>query len=258
MEKAALYPIPEVTWLELAAGCLVYLSINTFLGRRRADAGEPKILKPLIVIHNAALCAYSGWTFYRSMLVMCAAPSKIYTHPYLLHYSELAYLAWVFYISKYYEFFDTWILLLQGKGGGFTYTLQVYHHIGAVITMGLGVKYRSTGYWVFVVYNSGVHTIMYLYYMLTAMRGILPKPLVVLTNIVKRYITLLQITQFITGIGATVPYFFLASFRQDTSALLALAVVEAYVVGLIFLFMKFFKIAYKDGKSGKDSNKKQR
>ena len=40
--------------------------------------------------------------------------------------------SWVFYVSKYYEFIDTWIIMIKG---GKPDALQVIHHAGAVGAM---------------------------------------------------------------------------------------------------------------------------
>ena len=44
--------------------------------------------------------------------------------------TDFGWWANVFYISKYYEFIDSWILVLKGKTPS---TLQVYHHTGIAI-----------------------------------------------------------------------------------------------------------------------------
>jgi GNS1/SUR4 family len=50
--------------------------------------------------------------------------------------------AWAtaFYISKYYEFVDTWILIFKGKDASF---LQVYHHAGIAFIFWAAVASRT-------------------------------------------------------------------------------------------------------------------
>ncbi|CAI7638219.1 unnamed protein product [Penicillium manginii] len=52
----------------------------------------------------------------------------------------LAYLGWIFYLSKFYEVIDTAIILAKGKKSS---TLQTYHHAGAMMCMWAGVIKRS-------------------------------------------------------------------------------------------------------------------
>ena len=65
---------------------------------------------------------------------------------------------YLFYISKYYEFIDTWIVCLKGRKPLF---LQLYHHIGAVIGMWLLYITHNPWVWVFLVFNSFINSIMY-------------------------------------------------------------------------------------------------
>ncbi len=45
----------------------------------------------------------------------------------------LAFYGWIFYLSKFYEVLDTFIILAKGK---LSSTLQTYHHAGAMMCMG--------------------------------------------------------------------------------------------------------------------------
>ena len=75
--------------------------------------------------------------------------------------SQLYGLYHIFYLSKYYEFIDTWIHYCKNRNPPF---LQIFHHIGAIITMALNVKFKLNAAWIFVIFNSFIHFIMYLYY----------------------------------------------------------------------------------------------
>lgn len=69
----------------------------------------------------------------------------------------LGFYGWLFYVSKFYELFDTAILLAKGK---IPSTLQTFHHAGALISLWAGIRYMSPPIWMWVLLNSGVHTIM--------------------------------------------------------------------------------------------------
>lgn len=69
----------------------------------------------------------------------------------------LAFWGWVFYLSKFYEILDTFIIIAKGKRSS---TLQTYHHAGAMICMWAGIRYMSPPIWLFVFLNSGVHALM--------------------------------------------------------------------------------------------------
>ncbi|CAO1616475.1 unnamed protein product [Sympodiomycopsis kandeliae] len=160
----------------------------------------PVSLRYLVIAHNAFLAVYSGWTFYNIVPVvvkfftlgfqaagfeglkvaLCSMPVNTVT---------LAPYAWLFYISKYYEVVDSMILVIKGKTVS---NLQSYHHAGALLAMWIAYRYQSQAVWVFVAFNSGVHTAMYSYYFCSAMKWPFPKTL-------KRNLTTLQILQISSG-----------------------------------------------------------
>lgn len=163
-----------------------------------------KVLRFAVIAHNAFLAVYSGWTFINVVpviarffiagaraagfqglkLSLCSMPINTVT---------LAPYTWVFYISKYFEVIDSIILILKGKPVS---NLQSYHHAGALLAMWIAYRFHSQAVWVFVAFNSGVHTAMYSYYFCSAMKLPFPKTL-------KRNLTTLQIAQITSGVVLT-------------------------------------------------------
>ncbi|ORY69711.1 GNS1/SUR4 family-domain-containing protein [Pseudomassariella vexata] len=101
----------------------------------------------------------------------------------------LAFYGWIFYLSKFYEVLDTFIILAKGR---LSSTLQTYHHAGAMMCMWAGMRFMSAPIWMFVFVNSGIHAMMYTYYTITAFNIRVPQ-------LIKRTLTTLQITQFLIG-----------------------------------------------------------
>ncbi|KAE8355946.1 GNS1/SUR4 family-domain-containing protein [Aspergillus coremiiformis] len=110
----------------------------------------------------------------------------------------LAYLGWIFYLSKFYEVLDTAIILAKGKKSS---TLQTYHHAGAMMCMWAGIRYVAPPIWIFTLVNSGIHAMMYTYYTVTALRIRVP-------TVIKRSLTSMQITQFLFGTTMAASYLF--------------------------------------------------
>lgn len=79
------------------------------------------------------------------------------TQPGRIWNEGLSFYGWIFYLSKFYEVLDTFIILAKGK---FSSTLQTYHHAGAMMCMWAGMRYMSAPIWVFACVNSGIHTLM--------------------------------------------------------------------------------------------------
>ena len=153
--------------------------------------------KVFVVTHNLFLAGYSAWTFFGmlSALRRCiespAGPSglvgfvdsfcKLHGNPgagNAKYYNNaqgawsvaptkmdvgrlwnegLAYYGWLFYLSKFYEVLDTFIILAKGK---LSSTLQTYHHAGAMMCMWAGIRYMSPPIWMFTFVNSGIHAVM--------------------------------------------------------------------------------------------------
>lgn len=120
----------------------------------------------------------------------------------------LNFYGWLFYISKFYEVLDTFIILAKGK---FSSTLQTYHHAGAMLCMWAGMRYMSAPIWVFVQFNSFIHALMYTYYTLSAFSIRVPM-------IVKRTLTTMQITQFVVGASYAIVHSFVSYVAPITVA----------------------------------------
>jgi hypothetical protein len=115
----------------------------------------------------------------------------------------LAFYGWLFYLSKFYEVVDTMIILLKGRKSSL---LQTYHHAGAMISMWAGIRYMSPPIWMFVFVNSGIHAVMYTFYLLSTLRVKVPKWF-------KRTLTTIQITQFVVGASYAFLHLFVAYQR---------------------------------------------
>lgn len=199
--------------------------------------------KSLIFLHNIVMSLFSlvvfaktfpvVWNGFRTMTF-----SDFIEDPNQVLLSKISLWIWVFYISKYYEVVDTAILFASGKESSF---LQMYHHAGAIIACWLVSLSQSYSGWIWVVLNSFIHSLMYLYYGLTVL-GIRPP--------FKRVITCLQIAQFFTGM--IFGFFYITnprSFSPDKTVMFyqytAILFNIVYVLILIGLFLKFERETYR-------------
>lgn len=137
--------------------------------------------------------------------------------------------------SKLTTFFVS--IFPKGKHPSF---LQIYHHVGIVISMWGGVASHSAWLLIVVLLNSVIHTFMYTYFFI---KTVYPR-----TEIkAARYLTSAQIGQFITGILIQGSFIMGDEAGQcDTPASQFMcAFIIAYAVGLIFLFKAFAAKKYK-------------
>lgn len=192
---------------------------------------NPTLLYILSVIHNGALVVFSAWTFVSLSQIIYNDGVVFKSNYYFQNPYFDTVINW-FYISKYYEFFDTFLLYLNGKSPIF---LQKYHHIGAVLSWHLCYFYKVEGIWLATILNSFVHTIMYLYYL-----GCLLKLNQV--RFIKKYITSLQLCQLIPQ-----PICLYLYNTDDNYNILLFF--TFYSVGLVMLFGRFYYDNYMKIKS---------
>ncbi|CAG8783878.1 11789_t:CDS:2, partial [Gigaspora rosea] len=144
----------------------------------------------------------------------------------------LGYWGYLFYLSKFYEVIDTIIILLKSRRSSL---LQTYHHSGAMVTMWSGINFKAAPIWIFVVFNSFIHSVMYAYYALTSV-GINPPG--------KKYLTSMQILQFLIGGSITLGYLFMDNCLTNKGTVLAIWINLLYLMPLIYLFVDFAKNTY--------------
>ena len=183
---------------------------------------HPTLLYVLSVTHNGLLVAFSAWTF-RSLSQILYNDGIVFQSNYYFQNPHFDTIIYLFYISKYYEFFDTFLLYLNGKSPLF---LQKYHHIGAVVCWHLTYVYKVEGIWLATILNSFVHTIMYSYYL-----GCLLK--INQVRFIKKYITSLQLCQLI-------PQPICLYLYNNDEHYNILLFFTFYSVGLVMLFGLFY------------------
>ena len=181
----------------------------------------------LSIIHNGLLVVFNAWTFVTLSQILYNN-GIVFQSNYYFQNQQFDKVIYLFYISKYYEFIDTFLLYLNGKSPIF---LQKYHHIGAVICWHLCYVYKVDAIWISSFCNSFVHIIMYSYYL-----GCLLK--INQVRFIKKYITSLQISQLLCG-----HYHILVKYRPPVETYFGYFIIlifDFYVWGLIFMFSVFY------------------
>lgn len=227
--------------------CLVLLYVNSErpvnLIREGLGAAffQGPIFRCMVAFHNLLLAIFS-WLCVRNVFPIVIS-----------HLSEFGFRAtycdndgslwraglgsWsiLFYLSKYWEFVDTWILVLKGKGANF---LQVYHHSGIVFVMHGAVASQSAWLLFVVLLNAFIHTLMYTYFTIKTLA-----PHVEMKS--AKYLTMAQIGQFLIGMASTYGVLFMGQACDTASSRFSLACLHTYGIGLIALFVSFAKKKYK-------------
>lgn len=236
---------------------------------------KPFVLKWVTLAHNIILTLMSTAMFlgafqgaiikYKSQgfwagLVCEQDPQPIKGH--------LFFWSYIFYLSKFYELIDTYLLVLKKKPLIF---LHVFHHFVMTFTCWAGLEGKwCMALWTSAFWNSFVHIFMYYYYSVSTL-GIYPWW--------KKYLTALQIYQFVSGVFYTSFYFYYylqdlsvdfsqfgkngrylpeISFKQGcTGELWAVFGMFAVNCSFLFLFSKFFVEQYLDNKKSRSQKKEQ-
>jgi len=188
---------------------------------------NPILLHKLSIIHNSCLVVFSGATFI-SLAQILYNKGIVFQSNYYFQDTYFDKIIYYFYLSKYYEFFDTFLLYLNNKTPIF---LQKYHHIGAVICWHLSYVYKVDAIWIGTTANAFVHTIMYSYYLSCLLK-------IKSIRVIKQYITSLQLIQLIVPACLDLYY-----YLPPTETRFKYSIIQifcTYVSGLVYLFMKFY------------------
>ena len=189
------------------------------------------LLHKVSVLHNGLLIAFSAWTFV-SISKILYTDGIVFESNYYFEDSHFDKIIYYFYLSKYHEFFDTFLLYLNGKEPIF---LQKFHHVGAVICWYLHYFYKVDCIWIPTIANSFIHTIMYSYYL-----GCLLK--INSVRFIKQYITSLQLIQLIIP-NFICLYFYKPPIESEFNYNL-IKLFVSYVSVLVVLFCRFYYINY--------------
>eukprot|EP00850_Spirogloea_muscicola_P014789 SM000108S14233 [mRNA] locus=s108:337730:340270:- [translate_table: standard] len=202
-------------------------------------AREPAPFRAVVVFHNL-LC------FALSLLMCCGIVHQAVANRYTLWGNafkeqevKMAKLIYLFYVSKYVEFFDTIIMVLKRNMRQIS-VLHVYHHSSIALIWWL-ISYHAPGGEAYfsAALNSGVHVVMYLYYLIAA---ILPKNPALRQKYLwwGRYLTQLQMTQFAINM---VQAFY--NVRYDVPYPVYLnKLLFVYMISLLALFANFYVNKY--------------
>lgn len=193
---------------------------------------DGKMFRMFMVLHNALLCVFSGYVTMYSwpLMIECIKTHGfVYFHSSPQFWEASKYWSTVFFISKYYEFVDSWVLVLKGIEPSY---LQVYHHTGVVIAMWLAIQNQCNWIMIMVALNSFIHTLMYFYYIFSTLGY--KSPLAI-------HLTTAQLTQFVIGILFS-GYSYICNVSMENK--LSLLFMHAYAIGLIFLFGEMFQQKY--------------
>jgi len=234
-------PIP------IAASCLIYVFIVKVLGPKLMKNRKPFELKNFIIIYNFLQVLFSLWLFYEA-----AMSGWLTGYSYrceAIDYSpspaamRMANFVWWYYFSKFVDFIDTFLFVMRKKLDNVS-ALHVIHHGTMPFAVWWAVKFTPGGHVTFAFFiNSGIHVVMYTYYMLAAMG-----PKVQRYLWWKKYITIMQIIQFIAMLVHSSQ---LIIWNPCHFPLAMLGWIDMHILLFLILFVNFYSQSYKK-KAGRE------
>lgn len=170
---------------------LVTLSLYQYMKQRKEGLND-KLLKRIIFYYNAICVGLAGYVVYAMVnykvtvdagSFVCNTSAK----PNTPETQYIAFVFWIFYAQKFWEFMDTWFFLLRRSFRQVTF-LHIFHHSSITFVVGSILRFDYSGDMFLPIFlNACVHVLMYSHYLVTAM-GI--------KSWWRQYLTTLQLLQF--------------------------------------------------------------
>jgi len=245
-------PFTEIKW-PVSLCCLYLLMIFSLQAWMKNRV--PLDLNFLRISHNFLLC-------FGSMLMMFGMAKGTYLV--FQKYGEealfcdangrqkeghLYYWYYIFFLSKFYEFIDTIILVLRKKELTF---LHVFHHFITAILCWVALYNEIPPQWLVCTLNATVHILMYYYYLAATLN----------TDVWwKKYLTSAQIIQFVIDLIGISVWWYHYLIKEETcrgtvaSMLFVYFVLGSFLILFVMFYIKTFKA--RPGTSLKPKTEKQ-
>jgi len=230
-------PLSALPWPPIV--CVAYL-ISVYLLSRYMKNKEAWNLHSFRIIHNAILC-FGSFMMVVGMLNSLAniyhqggTEALVCDENGLQMKGNLFSWYYIFYLSKFYEFIDTYILILRKKPLTF---LHVFHHFITALLCWLGLYDGTAMQWTVIVMNGSVHVFMYYYYLAMSFNSEIWW---------KKYLTTMQITQFCADLVLCLPYYYydIVLGKNCAGTSLVLGISNAVLISFLILFINFFQKTY--------------
>ncbi|GIY39368.1 elongation of very long chain fatty acids protein AAEL008004 [Caerostris darwini] len=197
--RMSVYPMmdtPIISYSLIAA----YLLFVKIVGPMWMKNRQPYEIRTTMIVYNLLTSVLNAWIFYNFASYGWFGKYRLPCEP--IDYSKnkdavkMVQICWIFFASKFVEFADTIFAVLRKKDSQIS-KFHVFHHCFAPATIWYLIKYGPGGYNTFLmIQNSFIHIWMYLYYCLAALGPKIQKYLWW-----KKYLTVMQLIQFITGMS---------------------------------------------------------
>jgi elongation of very long chain fatty acids protein 4 len=162
----------------------------TFRGNVAAKFKKEPILL-LAAVYNLAQVLLCSYMMYAAINEYIRSGYRLICNKFDPSKTGMASVLWIFYVSKAFDFMDTFFIVIRRKWRQLSF-LHLYHHFSIFLVYWLNTSagYDGDIYYTIVV-NSFIHFVMYSYYEATTFNITVPRPL-------KKMVTSMQRFQFVT------------------------------------------------------------
>jgi len=233
---------------------MVYFYIMKVAGPRFMKNREPYNIQNIMILYNFAQTLLSAWIFQKACRFWLSGKYNWLCQPVDYSESQDGYdalnMTWWYFFSKYIDYLDSIFFVLRKKFSHLS-TLHVVHHGIMPFTAWWGIRFVGGGHTTFCGFlNMGVHVVMYFYYFLSAFGPKVQKYLWW-----KRYLTTLQLVQFVTFfLHATFPLFVECDFPKIFSYVIIFHGAMFFLLFLNFYIKAYLRKGDKKGAAKTDIN----
>lgn len=230
----------------IALAYLAFVFFGSIVMKAGMTAMDPYPIKFVYNVSQIFLCAYmtieAFFLAYRNGYTAMPCNDVSTTDP------PLANLLWLFYVSKIWDFWDTFFIVIGKKWRQLSF-LHVYHHFTIFLFYWLNANVMYDGdIYLTILLNGFIHTVMYTYYFI-CMHTKVPETGKSLRIWWKSSLTMMQLIQFVTMMSQA-SYLLLTKCDSGVN-LRVTAAYLVYILSLFGLFAQFFVQSYGSKKSSK-------
>jgi len=232
--------------MAVASSVLFPYLISVFLMSQFMKDKKPWDLFVFRVVHNAILC-FGSFVMVTAMVTQLigiyqrgGVESLFCDANQIQLQGDLYFWYYVFFLSKFYEFLDTFVLIARRKPVSF---LHCFHHFITAFLCWVGLVNALSIQWITIVLNGSVHVFMYYYYLAQTLGGDVWW---------KKHLTTGQISQFVLDIlGSLLWVYWKFENGSNCSGTNGSLIFMDMVVGsFLILFINFYRQTYKKGTKG--------
>eukprot|EP00892_Ulva_mutabilis_P002340 jgi/Ulvmu1/12106/UM084_0031.1 len=206
-------------------------------------------IRAFVQAHNVFLVGLSTYMFTGILYEAYSNGYSFWGNEYSPKETGMSRMIYIFYVSKMYEFMDTFIMILKGNMRQVSF-LHVYHHL-TISVIWWSITYVAPGgdAYYSAALNSLVHVVMYAYYLLASALG---KDERLRRKYLwwGRFLTMFQMTQFVTMVCQATYCLVMGAYNQFLARLLFF-----YMLSLLALFGQFYIQKYSKGAARKTNGK---